>query len=82
MARRIDTYLKDLVSEDKFDFYSVVRDFADSEIAPKVLGWERDHVLVPDRQHGQIEHFFPVCHETRLLAVHEPQVRQIARVGV
>lgn len=48
MARRIDTYLKRLVSEEKFDFYSVVRDFADAEISPRILDWERDHTLVPD----------------------------------
>lgn len=48
MARRIDTYLRELLDEDKFDFYSVVRDFADAEIAPNVLQWERDHILVPD----------------------------------
>lgn len=48
MARRIDTYLADLLPEDKFEFYSVVRDFADREIAPHVLAWERQHALVPD----------------------------------
>lgn len=48
MARRIDHYLKPLIGEDKFDFYSVVRDFGDAELAPKLLGWEREHVLLPD----------------------------------
>lgn len=48
MARQLDTYLSDLLSEEKFDFYSAVRDFADKEIAPHILQWERDHVLVPD----------------------------------
>lgn len=48
MARRIDGYLKKLLSEDKFDFFGVVRDFAAAEIAPKILGWEREHCLVPD----------------------------------
>lgn len=48
MARRIDTYLKELLPEEKFDFYGAVRDFSDSEIAPKILQWERDKVLVPD----------------------------------
>ncbi len=47
MQRRIDTYLKDLLPEEKFDFYATVRDFADAEIAPHVLRWEREHVLVP-----------------------------------
>lgn len=57
MARRIDTYLKDLLSDDKYDFYSVVRDFADREVAPKILSWERNHQLVPDEciaQMGEI----------------------------
>jgi short-chain 2-methylacyl-CoA dehydrogenase len=48
MPRRIDTYLQDLVAEEKVAFYESVRDFADSEIAPHLLQWERDHVLVPD----------------------------------
>jgi alkylation response protein AidB-like acyl-CoA dehydrogenase len=48
MPRRIDTYLKDLVAEEKFDFYAMVRDFADAEIAPHLLTWERERVLVPD----------------------------------
>ncbi|MEM7200303.1 MAG: acyl-CoA dehydrogenase family protein [Planctomycetota bacterium] len=47
-ARRIDSYLKDLLPDEKFDFYGVVRDFADHEIAPNLLGWERRHELVPD----------------------------------
>ena len=41
MARRIDAYLKDLLPPDKLEFYSVLRDFADNEIAPHVLEWER-----------------------------------------
>ena len=49
MPRRIDTYLKDLLPADKYDFYCVVRDFADAEIAPHVLAWEREGILVPDR---------------------------------
>ncbi len=48
MARRIDTYLRDLLDDDKYDFYSVVRDFVDNEVAPHILGWEREHRLVPD----------------------------------
>ncbi len=48
MARRIDTYLRGLLPEDKFDFYSVVCDFADKEVAPHLLTWEREHQLVPD----------------------------------
>lgn len=48
MARRLDSYLKDLISEEQLDFYSTVRDFADKEVAPHVLQWERDHKLLPD----------------------------------
>lgn len=48
MPRRIDTYLKDLIGDDKFAFYETVRDFGDAEIAPHLLHWEREHQLVPD----------------------------------
>ncbi|MBM3974514.1 MAG: hypothetical protein FJ301_10495 [Planctomycetes bacterium] len=48
MARRIDSYLKDLIPAEKLAFYEAVRDFGDSEIAPHLLHWERSHSLVPD----------------------------------
>jgi alkylation response protein AidB-like acyl-CoA dehydrogenase len=48
MPRRLDTYLQDLVPEEKFSFYEMVRDFADAEIAPHILQWERQHIHVPD----------------------------------
>ncbi len=48
MKRRIDTYLQKLIGEERFDFYSHVRDFSDHEIAPHILSWERAHQLVPD----------------------------------
>lgn len=48
MARRIDSYLKDLIPGEKMAFYEAVRDFGDSEIAPHLLHWERSHTLVPD----------------------------------
>ena len=48
MARRIDTYLENLISEEKLAFYEAVRDFGDAEIAPHLLHWEREHQLVPD----------------------------------
>lgn len=48
MARRLDHYLRALISEDKFGFYEVVRDFADREVQPRILGWERAHQLVPE----------------------------------
>lgn len=47
MARRIDSYLKDLIPAEKMAFYEAVRDFGDSEIAPHLLHWERSHSLVP-----------------------------------
>ena len=47
-SRRIDVYLKDLVAPERFDFYRAVADFSDSEIAPHLLKWEREHSLVPD----------------------------------
>ena len=47
MSRRIDYYLQQLIDEDRFDFYSVVRVFSDAEIEPNLLHWEREHVLVP-----------------------------------
>lgn len=48
MARRIDHYLRSLVTEDQFAFYEAVADFADGEVAPHVLGWERSGELLPD----------------------------------
>ena len=48
MPRRIDQYLQDLVSEDTFAFYEAVRDFGDAEIAPNLLEWERNKLLIPD----------------------------------
>jgi alkylation response protein AidB-like acyl-CoA dehydrogenase len=48
MFRYIDTYLERLVDEERFAFYQAVCDFADKEIAPHVLSWERQHSLLPD----------------------------------
>lgn len=48
MNRRINTYLKDLVDEDRFLFYEEVARFSDEAIAPRLLQWERDHDLIPD----------------------------------
>jgi len=48
MARRIDTYLRTLLPEEKLAFYEVVRDFSDTEVGAHILQWERDHSLVPD----------------------------------
>ena len=48
MFRHIDTYLERLVDEERFAFYQAVGDFADKEIAPHLLTWERQHSLLPD----------------------------------
>lgn len=48
MERRIDTYLEHLLQPEQLEFYRVVRDFSDAEVAPNLLAWEREHVLVPD----------------------------------
>ncbi len=48
MERRIDSYLRDLVDEDRFLFYEQVVAFSDEHIAPHILGWERRHELVSD----------------------------------
>jgi len=48
MSRQLDRYLEPLLSEERFAFYQAVCEFSKEEIAPKMLGWERDHVLVPD----------------------------------
>ncbi len=47
MQRRIDTYLQQLLDEDRFAFYRGVADFADQEVAPQILKWERNHEHVP-----------------------------------
>jgi len=48
MLRRLDHYLRTLVPDEKYGFYEIVRDFADKEVQPSVLGWERAHQLVSD----------------------------------
>lgn len=48
MSRRIDSYLKDLIDEDRLEFYQAVCDFSDREIGSQVLQWEREHQLIPD----------------------------------
>jgi alkylation response protein AidB-like acyl-CoA dehydrogenase len=54
MQRRIDAYLEQLLDEERFAFYQNVAAFAESEIAPKLLGWERNHVLVPEATIAQM----------------------------
>ena len=48
MSRQIDSYLEPLIDEDRFAFYRAACEFADKEIAPKILGWEREHSLIPN----------------------------------
>jgi short-chain 2-methylacyl-CoA dehydrogenase len=47
MFRHMDTYLEVLVDEERYAFYQAVCDFAEKDIAPHVLTWERQHCLVP-----------------------------------
>lgn len=48
MDRRIDTYLHRLLDDDRSAFFDAVSGFAQDEIAPKILTWEREKVLLPD----------------------------------
>ncbi|NRA95650.1 MAG: acyl-CoA dehydrogenase family protein, partial [Planctomycetes bacterium] len=48
MDRRIDTYLKPLIGEDRFLFFEEMVRFSDETIAPRILEWERSHQLIPD----------------------------------
>src|SRR5574341_1373249 len=49
MRRRMDAYLEPLVEPERFAFYQAVCDFADKEIAPELLTWERQHCLLPEK---------------------------------
>jgi short/branched chain acyl-CoA dehydrogenase len=53
-GRRIDHYLEPLLSDERYEFYRAVADFADREIAPQLLSWERSGELVPDRLIAQL----------------------------
>ena len=48
MFRHVDTYLASLLEDERFAFYQAVCDFGDKEIAPHLLAWERQHILLPD----------------------------------
>lgn len=57
MNRRIDTYLQQLIDEDRYAFYRSIADFADAEIGANILSWEREGTLVPEsmiRQMGDL----------------------------
>jgi alkylation response protein AidB-like acyl-CoA dehydrogenase len=45
----MDAYLKPLVEPERFAFYQAVCDFAEKEIAPELLTWERQHCLLPEQ---------------------------------
>ena len=49
MRRRMDSYLEPLIEPERFAFYQAVCEFADSEIAPELLTWERQHCLLPEK---------------------------------
>ena len=49
MRRRMDAYLASLVEPERLAFYQAVCAFADHEIAPELLTWERQHCLLPEK---------------------------------
>ncbi len=48
MRRQMDSYLERLVDSERFQFYRNVCDFAERDLAPHLLRWERQHTLLPD----------------------------------
>ncbi len=48
MDRRIDSYLKQMIDEDRLSFFEEVAAFAQKRVAPELLTLEREHRLVPD----------------------------------
>ena len=49
MRRRMDAYLAPLVEPERLALYQTVCAFADNEIAPEILTWERQHCLLPEK---------------------------------
>jgi short/branched chain acyl-CoA dehydrogenase len=47
MSRRMNIYLEHLLDDTQFAFYQTLCDFADKEIAPHLLSWERQQQLLP-----------------------------------
>jgi alkylation response protein AidB-like acyl-CoA dehydrogenase len=45
----MDAYLEPLVEPERFAFYQAVCEFADNDIAPELLTWERQHSLLPEK---------------------------------
>ncbi len=56
MERYIDQHLAHLVDPDRFAFYKTLCQFADREIAPHVVAWERAHKLLPDAVIAKMAH--------------------------
>jgi alkylation response protein AidB-like acyl-CoA dehydrogenase len=54
--RYLDTYLERLVDEERFAFYQAVCDFAEKDIAPHILTWERQHTLLPEETIAALGH--------------------------
>src|SRR5262249_20432669 len=49
MRRRMDAYLEPLIESERLAFYQAVCEFADNEIAPELLTWERQPCLLPEK---------------------------------
>ena len=49
MSRRMDVYLESLVATERFMFYQTACEFAQQDIAPHLLGWERQRCLLPEK---------------------------------
>ena len=47
--RRLDHHLEPLLEDERFALYQSIARYADDELAPQLLGWERSKVLVPDQ---------------------------------
>ena len=47
--RRLDHHLEPLLEDERFALYQSIARYADDELAPQILGWERSKVLVPDQ---------------------------------
>ncbi|MEE2856652.1 MAG: acyl-CoA dehydrogenase family protein [Planctomycetota bacterium] len=47
--RRLDHHLEGLLEDERFALYQSIARYADDELAPQLLGWERSKVLVPDQ---------------------------------
>ena len=48
MQRYMDVYLQTLLDAERYMLYGSFCQFAEREVAPQLLKWERDHLLVPD----------------------------------